>query len=740
MALFDALSELVGAAVLSAAPLCDLMVTPEAMRRRGELARAMQDRGQAGPIVEIIDALAREIWVGSETRGLGQQAIEHHVAIVSAIIAEHGPSRLQLAQAIERARQGGAGGGAAEPSVRRISVDVLARARSAGIIAAEGLKDDVTLFLVDRVFTHLIDEPRTLFAMAPALSDFIAGVPAAGGAVGRSGDAASTGQSGTDALAAFGLSRDFTERLAAAGGNGRITALAERHGLADTAMRRILALVDDQTRGTDDKLARLDDLASWVGQVRAQLAKPSNEDAEIRRLKQKAASALAEGDFEATIDALRQVRRELREGRRRIEERLAEEMVTLKAQMLEEASATARLAELALARGEFSDAAELFTEAALTLPTSDREGIWQFHMQRAEALYRRAEANREPKHLAEALSACNQAVRMVADGESQASLGLASLALGDTLLLMGEDETGVGRLQDAAAAYRKAIASIDRAAEPRAWGRAQQRLGRALALSGERQQASATMREAAEAYREALKEIAADRAPAQYASTMMGLGSVLLALEEREGGTPLLTEAAEAYEAALAVLDVATSATDIAECQLNLGLARLGLGEQQRSRERLEAAAEAFRAALDGYPRQTAAPKWALAQMNLGNVMAALGDIAGDSGAPLLEQAIGAYNSALEVFRRDTEPLKWAITQMNLGTALIRLGERREKRRNWLAAAGALVPALEVFEAQRADAYADVTRRNLKRFHESWETLIAAPEQRPQQPMLRKAG
>ena len=37
---------------------------------------------------------------------------------------------------------------------------------------------------------------------------------------------------------------------------------------------------------------------------------------------------------------------------------------------------------------------------------------------------------------------------------------------------------------------------------------------------------------------------------------------------------------------------------------------------------------------------------------------------------------------------------------MNLGTVLIQLGELRDKRRNWLAAAGALVPALEVFEAQ----------------------------------------
>jgi hypothetical protein len=46
------------------------------------------------------------------------------------------------------------------------------------------------------------------------------------------------------------------------------------------------------------------------------------------------------------------------------------------------------------------------------------------------------------------------------------------------------------------------------------------------------------------------------------------------------------------------------------------------------------------------------------------------------------------------------------------------------------------VPALEVFEQLRADAYADVTRRSLKRFHESWEALIAAPAS-PSEPERR---
>ena len=80
---------------------------------------------------------------------------------------------------------------------------------------------------------------------------------------------------------------------------------------------------------------------------------------------------------------------------------------------------------------------------------------------------------------------------------------------------------------------------------------------------------------------------------------------------------------------------------------------------------------------------------------------------------------------ALEVVDRAATPITWATASMNLGSALIRLGEQEDKRNNWLAAAGAMVPALEVFEAEGATAHADLARRTLKRFHEEWVGLLA---------------
>jgi hypothetical protein len=60
-----------------------------------------------------------------------------------------------------------------------------------------------------------------------------------------------------------------------------------------------------------------------------------------------------------------------------------------------------------------------------------------------------------------------------------------------------------------------------------------------------------------------------------------------------------------------------------------------------------------------------------------------------------------------------------------------------------------MVPALEVFEQHGADGLADVTRRNLRRLQESWDSFLAPPasagsaaevKSSPSQPRLAQAG
>lgn len=728
MALFEALGQLSGAALLTAAPACDIHIAPEVVKDIESFCGWLKGRSEAAALDAVVDPLVREIWVGAETRGLSQQALEAHALAIAKILVAFPPQGSQLAQAVERGRAVAAGGAAVgESFARRIAVDIFARARGAGALSTSNLKDDVTLFMIDRVYAHLLDEPKVLFRLAPLMTAYL--------------DARSAKPSGEavagKGLAAFALPADLAHHLEAAGGTVFLADLRERFGLSEKAMAAVLALIERQSVNPGDFVARIEEVAVWLGDVKAQLLKPTNEDAEIRRLKSKAAAALADGDFETAGDVLRQVRREVREARRRVEERLSDEVASLKTQMNEEARSTARLAELALAKLDFLLAAELFGEAALALPTADRDGAWTFNLQRADALSRYGDVGGHQASLAEAIGGYGHLIRSAAEAGNAKGLSQASLGLAQALASSGQRESGTVRLKEAAAALRKAIGLLTREADTKVWAQAHLRLGRVLALTGEREQSAVILRDAAQAFREAVKETKSDRT-ADIAAAQMGLGNVLLTLEEKEPGTPLLVEAVDAYSAAIAVLSRTADAGLWAEAHMNLGVARLGLGEQQTGTERLEGAVHAFRSSLEVSTRQAAPEKWALLQLNLANALAALGDRIPGAWQHL-DEAIGAYKAALEVFQIDTEPMKWAIAKMNLGTALIRMGDHRDKRRNWLAAAGELVPALEVFEQQGAVNYADVTRRNLRRFQESWDNLMTTATQ-PVAPVAEAAA
>lgn len=725
MSLYGALSELVGGAALACAPACDLALPDATVEDRAGFVAWIGERDEMREVRAVIEAIGREVWVGAETRGLAQRDLDQHIRAAAALITRLRPSAALIAEiaAAARAHKPAATHGG-ETIARRMALDIVARARTAGAFNGKlavvqvdiPLREEVVLFLLDRVLSHLTDHERRLMRLGPALAAF-AGDEAPGSA---------KADKGARGLAALGISRGFAAQIEVAGGTAFLADTAERFGLSERSVRRLVALVDSQTTDQEARLGRLEGLAQWLADVRGQLMRPANDDAEVRRLKSAAAAALGEGDFEGAMDALRLVRRELREARRRTEERLQDEAQALRSHMVEEARATARLAELLGARGEHAQAAELFAEAAMALPRADRDSAWRFNLQRAEAMLLHARERGDGPALAEALSAFGNLVRQAAETTNTKALAEACLGHGDALQLAGERDPGSNRLKDAIAIYQKAIQLLERERDQAGVRRARIALARAIARQGEREGSIETLREAAQAFRDAAASIPSDKMPTDYASVQMSLGSVLLAIEEREGGKELLIEAAEAYRKAIGLMDSDSDGERWGEAQMNLGLALLGLGEQEGSAAQLRDAIAAFRAAIEATPRVRAPRRWALTQMNLGNALAALGDRE-EKGTALLDEAIAAYNQALEELLREAEPLKWAITQMNLGTALIRLGERKDRRRHWLTAASALVPALEIFEQFGADALADMTRGNLRRFQESWDSILAPP-------------
>lgn len=720
MSLYESLDSLVSAGLLAIAPAVGCSVPAGAIRSGGDLAAFLRSRGEARHIGAVLDALAQEVWLSQDTRGLPRQVAEDHARKLALLLDDIRPGGTDLAAAL--ASQ--AGGGGAPAFSRRIAADILHRAAQKEALAKAGLGEEVAAFLLERLFARLLEDPNLIGNLQPSISAFLAQQPGLLVPVEPTGTIARPDVWPTGAQVAAAPRAPTVEARRTAAEAVMVEELRVRHSLSPRVIERFCVILDRSAIAPEQRLARLEEMAGWLTTTHDHLLRQSNEDAEVRRLKSQAAAALAEGDFEVAVELLKQVRRRTRDGRRRIEQRLDEEIQNLRAQMSEEALATAGLAELAMARLDFDAAAELFAEAADCTPDSDRMTALKFTVRQADALYAKGDEFKDAAALSEAAAIYADAVKLASEADDRRGAATASYGLANALLRTGERTSGVEKFKEAVAAYRRALSGITRQEEPRLWALSQARLASALALLGERAGDTAHYRDAAQAYRAALQELSRDRASMDWAMAQVGLGNTLLSLEEQQGNAALLSDVVEAFKGALSVLTPDRAPAAWASAQMNLGNALLGLGEDEGHAGRIEEAVAAYRQALTVFTRETHARDWSLVQMNLGNALASLGERDG-AQSTRLEEAVAIYQEALKVLTRDEMPMRWAITQMNLGSVLIRLGERKDKRSNWLAAAAAMVPALEVFEAQGASEYAELTRSNLKRFHDQWDIMLA---------------
>lgn len=246
-------------------------------------------------------------------------------------------------------------------------------------------------------------------------------------------------------------------------------------------MRRLQASLAVQPMPAEQRLARLEELAHWTVTTVAQLRQPANEAPELRRLKTEAAAALEAGELERAMDFLRAVREHLRDGRRRTEARLAEEVAALKSQMIEEAAAVARLGELALARLDLEAAAELFADAAGNLPVGETALELDYRQRQAEALAAKAEMSGDARFLRSAAEAFRTALRLITKAADPVAWARINVGLGDMLMAEGSRDAGATvRLEEAAGAFKEATEAIDRIKHPMRWALVQ--LSHAAAL------------------------------------------------------------------------------------------------------------------------------------------------------------------------------------------------------------------------------------------------------------------
>lgn len=498
MSVYEALDRFVGAGVLSCAGSVGCEMPAGAVRDGAAFSRFLRERGEGAGFGSVLDALAHEIWLAQERLGFPPRVSEAHAAALAQLLEDVRPSPDLVAALVNPAKQGLLADPAAASAGRRaILDDVLGRAKAGGHFERSALIEDLVSFLLECLLLFLLGHERLLITLQPALAAYkaeleSASAPQAPGPVAQTAPAAAPSPPPAATASASGS----IVPMHAAGGPGEavtrpavapmsVAAIKARHGIGDGAMNRFETALAAQNLNAEQRLERLDELAAWLASTVAQLTRPGNEDAALRRLKAEAAAALAGGDFERAVQLLRDVRLEAREGRRRSEQRLAEEMQNLQHQMAEEAAAVARLAELALARFDYDGAAELFGEAATTVPKTEPQLELRYRLRQADALAMKGEERGDLAAMAGAVRAYREALALSDRARDAVGWALLKVSLANALAAIGWRDPGTPELAAAVAAYDEALEVLSRKTAPMRWAVAQLSRGAALIRLGE---------------------------------------------------------------------------------------------------------------------------------------------------------------------------------------------------------------------------------------------------------------
>jgi hypothetical protein len=478
---------LVGAELPESAPLDGL-----ALSTRLRASNANETYGSA------LDTLAHVVWFARERHGIPHEAAERHAAELSRLLSEvrFAPGEIATAFAAARAAVDTAPSETATGPAAHLSALWLTKATASEALSRASLDNEICRFLLSEMLVLVVGRGTLLTSLAPILAEHRTAA-----AIARSAPppdpipseaAVAPPPAGTEppqpALSELAGSRASARpQPASFPPPAAVADVKARHHLPEAPLRRLQAVLAQQPMSSEQRLARLDELAAWLMATISFLKRPSNDSPEVRAAKLEAAAALEAGDLELAMERLKTVRDHMRESRRRAESRIAEELQALRQQMIEEARATARLGELALARMDLDAAADHFSDAAGQLPANEAALELEYRQRQAEALATKAEVSGEPRVLEAAAQAFRHCRRLIgADADPRTRMRI-NVGLGDMLMALGiRRPNDVTALEEAVAAFCDAVAATDRALKPMQWALVQLSHGAALIELGQR--------------------------------------------------------------------------------------------------------------------------------------------------------------------------------------------------------------------------------------------------------------
>lgn len=448
-----------------------------------------------------------------------------------------------------------------------------------------------------------------------------------------------------------------------------------------------------------------------VKQILDDRAALTSTDPEIRKLSNLADKAIDEGAVKSAVRFLERAKIKFAE----LELLLDRTETELKARRMEAGSLYAKSAETYLLAFKHLKAAEDFARAHDQVARWDNRLAWQFKYAEMASLSSYGIYKGDNAVLKRAIKAGTTAIDIATQFLAVTEQAKSKNTLADTLLVLGQHQSGTATLERAAGVYQDVLLEPTRERVPLEWVRAQLGLGNVYFYLGQRQSGTAALDKAADAFRASLEELTRERAPLLWARAQQGLANVYSTLGQRQSGTSTLEQAADTYFASLEELTRDRVPLQWAEVQYNLGIVYYSIGQRRIDTAALDKAADAFRASLEEFTREKYPAPWAMVQSNLGLVLTTI--FQREQSAPTSRlshlwndhnshsrfgEAEDAFAAALKVSTRDKNPLEWARIQSNYGLLLSIKGELERDRTILLRAVQAYKLSLTELTRDRA--------------------------------------
>lgn len=408
----------------------------------------------------------------------------------------------------------------------------------------------------------------------------------------------------TDATINIGMTPEQLRELTKAVGVGPVGSLADKiDDLSDRlhvtrgAALAMLRILDRRDVPLENLPRELVEVAIRFQRLQMQLAARKPQNPFAGSLIEQALAAITAGDFAKAHQLFAQAKQAQIAAAKQARD-LAQGALEAEVQQLDAAASSAAEGDLSMIELHYRQAADLFQEAAATVPATYARNQRNFIRKLANTLDCQGDEFGDNSAFAQAIDVYRILLMRMPRSTEPLDWAETELNLGTALWRFGDRESGTDRLEEAVSAYREALEEYTREHAPHDWATIQNHLGDALEELGTRGGEMDRLEEAVSAYRDALKELTRERVPSGWAATQLGLANALEELGERESGTAKLEEAVSAYSEALKENVRERVPLDWATTIGNQGVALMLIAERRNDAVMAKVAADQIEAAL----------------------------------------------------------------------------------------------------------------------------------------------